>query len=140
MPLSRSSSVVVASAAGPASAPGAAFLARVRVAGAFAGAVLAAALPARLAGAAAGAFAAALVGAALVARLAGVLAVVGADAAALGSEPVRLAAEVLVAVRFTGSSVAGLAFVAATYTLSVCWLQWARARATTGSAMWTVGG
>jgi hypothetical protein len=29
-------------------------------------------------------------------------------------------AGVLVAVRFTGSSVAGLAFVAATYTLSVC--------------------
>ena len=32
-----------------------------------------------------------------------------------------LAGAVLVAVRFTGSSVAGLAFVAATYTLSSCY-------------------
>ena len=56
----------------------------------------------------------------LVARLA------GADPLALFAADAFLAG-VLVAVRFTGSSVAGLAFVAATYTLSSYSFRWARA-------------
>jgi hypothetical protein len=63
-----------------------------------------------------------------------------------GAEPLAaLAAEaffagVLVAVRFTGSSVAGLAFVAATYTLSVVRFRRALGRNRKVSAMSNVGG
>jgi hypothetical protein len=57
-------------------------------------------------------------------------------------------AGVLVAVRFTGSSVAGRAFVAATYTLSSCFFRWAGPPAQRGevvhhrkaSAMSNIGG
>jgi hypothetical protein len=55
----------------------------------------------------------------LVARAAGVLAARLAGAEPLAALAAGFFAGVLVAVRFTGSSVAGLALVAATYTLSI---------------------
>jgi hypothetical protein len=114
---------------------------------AFAGAVLVA-LAAALAGAALAAFA----GAAFVAfapvvftALAGAAfeALAGADLVAFLAGTGRAAAflaGVLVAGRFTGFLVAGLAFVATTYTLSVLLATGRHARASPkASAMWNIG-
>ena len=102
-----------------------AFLARLRVAGASAVALAARDDGRDLAAVAAFAALAAVAFAGLVAVLDSRLAAVLLAARFAGADPLAdFAAEaflagVLVAVRFTGSSVAGRAFVAATYTLSI---------------------